>query len=769
MSHTSIPLKGVWNQTPAKKWEEGAVAGNGRQGVIVYGDPQHETIIGNHCRLFLPQGHRFEAPDLAEDLPELRNRIKRKGYEDALRFHYRRAREKGYQGLTMSDPYHPGFHLHIESPLDEYQNYMKSINYQTGEIRVSYEAQGINYESRCFVSRADDWIVYQLKSSNRSLDCKLFLADYQREELECNSFVSEKLLTANYHYVYGHGGYKVKIQIIAPDALSSKVGNKILVKDTNELLLLMKIEPLTSKPKLDQAFLLNDETNYHYLFSRHRKLHQQLFDRVSLDITNDRERIRDVETLLEEAKYNDQLPLPLIEKIYDAGRYMYISSAGERTPNLQGIWTGTFHPAWSGDYTFDTNVQLAIAGALSSHLFEGLHGLFRLVRELLPGFRENAKKYYGCQGIMSSIHSSHSGVHVHWNEEWPLHLWTCGAGWIGHWYYQYYRYTGDLEFLRKEVVPYLKEIVLFYEDFLIEDQDGTYRFTPSYSAENGCGDNATQDVAVAKEVLGNLIESYKILNIDSNEPLKWKTMIDKLPAYQVNEDGALKEWLTPDKGENYNHRHFSHLYPIFQSREFTEETNPEMFRACQVAFEKRLEAWLLNDDGDTTSTHGRMHTALCATQFHRSDLIKEVFMLLIKNNCFFPSLMMSHYNHQEVFNVDGNGAFPQVIHEMLVDYHHDTLYVLQALPTDINCGELHGVRLADQIEIVALKWNLEDKVVKVTMVSEYARTLKIKAPLFNKIEIASDDTNIQADYSDVYLPEKSKVTFKILLSELKLG
>src|SRR5690606_41709961 len=46
------------------------------------------------------------------------------------------------------------------------------------------------------------------------------------------------------------------------------------------------------------------------------------------------------------------------------------------------------------------------------------------------------------------------------------------------------RRSSDLAFLRDHTVPLLKEIALFYEDFLIEGPDGKYEFIPSYSPEN---------------------------------------------------------------------------------------------------------------------------------------------------------------------------------------------------------------------------------------------------------------------------------------------
>lgn len=719
------PSRGIWHDQPATKWEEAYLSGNGELGMMVFGDPTNETIIGNHASLFLPMGTKFKVPDLREDLPEFRKIIREEGYEKALSFHYQKALEKGYPGLTMSDPYHPAFHLRVRTGVTDISEYSKSINYQTGEITVQYQGDHHFYQSRSFVSRADSLIVYQMKSENSGLSVKVEPEIYQVPQLDGDLIFFDDGFRLRYHYIKADGGYTVIGKVILPCGSIIKSNQDLTITNTDQFLLVIKISP-----NLDEETIEETDLSYQQLYNRHFPLHQELFDRVQLKLTSDQERQRSFQSLMDEAQRQEQLPKTLIEKIYDASRYMYICSSGAATPNLQGIWSGTFHPAWSGDYTFDTNVQLSIASALSSHLEEGLHGLFDLIKSLLPGFRENAKHYYGCRGIMAPAHASRFGQHLHWNEDWPLQTWTCGAGWLGHWYFQYYRYTGDRDFLKNVALPYLEEVALFYQDFLVEDQDGTYRFTPSYSAENGCADNATQDVAVAKEVLTNLIESYRILNIASDKIERWQDMIERLPKYQINEDGALKEWLTPEKGENYNHRHFSHLYPIFQSREFTEETDPVMFKASRLAFEKRLEAWLLNEDGDTTSTHGRMHTALCATQFHMPELIKEVIMLVIKNNCFYPSLMMSHYNHLEVFNVDGNGAFPQVIHESLVDYHHKTLYLMQSLPKELDQGELSGVRLPEQIVVEHMGWNLTEKVVRLTLNSKFDQQIKVKLPLF---------------------------------------
>ena len=66
-------------------------------------------------------------------------------------------------------------------------------------------------------------------------------------------------------------------------------------------------------------------------------------------------------------------------------------------------------------------------------------------------------------------------------------------------------------------------------------------------------------------------------------------MITKLPAYAVNDEGAMKEWIHPELHDYYLHRHLSHLYPLFPGFEITRETDPAIFEACRVAVEKRQQ------------------------------------------------------------------------------------------------------------------------------------------------------------------------------------
>src|SRR5690625_2345473 len=108
------PKKGVWSQKFGKKWEEGFVVGNGTIGSILHGYPTKPILTGNHHRLFLIENDMEHLPDVSEYLPELRTIIEQEGYQKGIEFYEDKAIEKGYQGLTMSDLYHPAFQVKFD-------------------------------------------------------------------------------------------------------------------------------------------------------------------------------------------------------------------------------------------------------------------------------------------------------------------------------------------------------------------------------------------------------------------------------------------------------------------------------------------------------------------------------------------------------------------------------------------------------------------------------------------------------------------------------
>lgn len=700
IKETTLSLHGIWSSRPADCWENGYVVGNGTIGGMLFGSHAKGTLVGNHHRLFLKENDMEHLPDIGDTLPELRSVISSEGYQAGIDFFEEKAIEQGYNGLTMSDRYHPAFQLEftIENEAAvKAGSYSRQLDYQKGLISETHQdINGQIFQKTLLASKEDQLLAFSIES-DQLFDLKISLLDFQNEWLN-QSIVHSTSAVVQKNVYKDQSFYTTSLQWADNEGRSEPAGKNIYFKQVKKVELFLQIH--WNK----EAELLR-EKNFHTILNSHIVNHQKRYDRTALYLTNDEERSRSLESILEEMEQTKQIPLILYEKLYDASRYVIHSATGEALPNLQGIWGGDFSPAWSGDYTMDTNVELALASLNSLGLQENFNGFFSRMKEYETDFEENALKYFGCRGYLVPAHASTTAKHVHWNREWPLIFWTSGAGWLAHFYQEYYDYTQDIDFLKKTAIPFYEKTLLFYEDFLQYKEDGTALIQPSYSAENGMGDNATMDVAVIKEVLTNLATAYGIFG--KEWPEAYKKLEDALPDYAINEDGILKEWIDPTKEENYNHRHFSQFYPLFQSKEITKET-PALWEAAQKAFEKKLTAWLLNEDGETSSSHGRMHAAMCAISLERPEDVGTAVDELILHHAWYDSLTTAHYNNQEVFNIDANGALPKIYHDALIYPESEMTFTLfKALPSWLSQGAINGIFLLGQVVVQQLEWNLQ--------------------------------------------------------------
>jgi alpha-L-fucosidase 2 len=83
----------------------------------------------------------------------------------------------------------------------------------------------------------------------------------------------------------------------------------------------------------------------------------------------------------------------LWERIFDAGRYHYLSSSSVVSPpDLLGIWTGDCHAGWSGYYFLDANLNLLVVGGNIGDMPEAMEGYFTFMERLNDGFKTNTFK-----------------------------------------------------------------------------------------------------------------------------------------------------------------------------------------------------------------------------------------------------------------------------------------------------------------------------------------------------------------------------------------
>ncbi len=802
-----MPEKGAASTTPAGRWEEAFVTGNGRMGAMLFGNVQSETLVANHCRLFLALGSREIVPDLAQYLPELRDTIRTKGYQAAMAFLMSKAREQGFPGLIPTDPLHPGFFIHIKQrPSGKVRDYLRTENFRSGEVAVTWKDDRGAFSRRLFVSRTDNVIVFSLTSQRRGgLDCEVefpaptpverktndsgWRAGVQSDLITSERSISADLVTFHNVYARGKGGYDAAVRIIPKGGRNELVNDHVRITRADEVLMLIRIVPWKTplSRQVSEAWAYSPEnpdfkeragrfvpvpglgessvvaynapeeaasllpqlvksldtlkTDYYKLYVVHRARHAELFDRVCLDLDGGKDREKTSEELLENAVKEQRLSNALMEKMYDAGRYMYICSAGELPPNLQGIWTGSWRPAWSGDFTLDTNVQLAMKHAFTGNLGELMEGYFRMVEGFYPEWKLNAERTYGCPGYLTNARASNTALLLHWGR-WPGVFWTGGCGWLSHFFYDHWQFTGDEVFLRERTVPLLKEVVAFYEAFVLLDPNtGRYEFIPSYSPETGSGITATMDVMVCKDALKSLIGACRVLNIDRENIPKWEAMLKKLPEYRINKDEALAEWVPEGGPERYKHRHLSHLHSCYEALDDLDpDKTPELWAAAQEATRRRIHS------GGEVSSHGRVHMGLAAAFLRMPEESCGRLAIMATGRSMYASLMCSHEPNARIFNLDANGAMPEIVNRMLLQSKPGLLDLLPALPKAWPHGEIRGLKARQQITIDRLAWDRNVRQLTIRLTSERDQEVILRLPnarAIQRVTAAENHTNVK--------------------------
>lgn len=103
----------------------------------------------------------------------------------------------------------------------------------------------------------------------------------------------------------------------------------------------------------------------------------------------------------------------------------------------------------------------------------------------------------------------------------------------------------------------------------------------------------------------------------------------KLPEYQMDETGGLKEWSLPQMHDNHEHRHISHLYCAWPGVEA--QHNVGLAESCRQAIRNRN---VRNAGKDDTASHGWIHKGLVAARLKDGRSLGEILRLLVQSDIF---------------------------------------------------------------------------------------------------------------------------------------
>lgn len=728
------------------KWQEALLAGNGKMGIMVFGNPLHETVVFTDRFFNFPGVKSRTFAEVPRDTLDLIKKYCAIGkFKEANDLAVRTSHwHDGGEGGR-----HPGFVLKIDMDADgEIKDYRRICNYETGEIIVRWSDDRGEWERRSFVSRDTNVSVFELQApASGGLSCAVSLQMLEEmnfpKGMRVNNLHAKDYLNIRVNYAppMDAEGYEGGIRVKQSGGSSFLRNDTLYIQNTSKVLLLARTEKYATDcmAEWDKGLLkeaLNKiKPDYKSLVKAHKAIHTAIFNRVKMDLgASPAERLLSNEELLEKQKQTDSPVLALWERIFYAGRYHFLSSGNELTPpDLLGIWTGDCNAGWGGYYHLDANLNLQVSGGNIGAMPEVMEGYFHLNEVWRKDFEINATKLLGCRGMLACGNTPglSSGLMASINDFYPYHYATGEEAWLLYPFWEHYLITEDKEFLKDRLFPLLKSMGDFYEDFLkYKDGEGHYIITGSVSPENQPSNlrvsllnNSAFDLSGARFLLSTLIKVCNLLNEEqgvNGGKARWQSLLDALPPYQINEDGAIKEWGWPGLAESYNHRHSSHLMMVWPYREFSEGRTPELYKAAHRALQMR------DRHNYENAGHGFLHAALIAAGLHDDASLKNKLLTLTQKDFYFNSLSTAHYPNFGTFCTDVCHAVPGVLIEMLVGSDEEGIELLPALVDGIERGCINGIKARCGVTVEQLSWNLSDKKIYVKLCSTKDRKIRLK-------------------------------------------